>query len=87
MVESELFSSQMAELDAEAQGLIWRSLNRAREGRPTPGVEKPWQGDWLLWPCGGHQVVLRPMREEEVATVTGELQEGILLIAIEPSPF
>jgi hypothetical protein len=87
MVESELFSSQMAELDAEVQGLIWRSLNRAREGRPTPGVEKPWEGDWLLWPCGDHHVLLRPMTEEEVAAVTGAPQKGILLIAIEPSPF
>ncbi len=86
MIESERFASQMAELDAEAQRLIWRSLNRAREGKPTPGVEKPWGGDWLLWPCGRHQVLLRQMASAEVEAVTGRPGEGIFLMAIEPSP-
>lgn len=86
MIESERFASQMAELNTEARGLIWRSLNRAREGKPTPGVEKPWDGDWLLWPCGSHRVLLRQLASAEVEAVTGEPGEGIFLMAIEPSP-
>ena len=86
MIKSERFASQMAELDADARQLIWRSLNRAREGKPTPGVEKPWDGDWLLWPGGAYQVLLRQMTSVEVEAVTGEPGEGIYLMAIEPSP-
>ncbi len=86
MIESELFASQMAELNTSEQGVIWRSLNRARKGQPTPGVEKHWDGDWLLWPCGSHKVLLRPMASAEVEAVTGEPGEGIFLMGIEPSP-
>ena len=86
MIQSERFASQMAELDQEAQDLIWRSLNRAREGRKAVGVEKRWEGDWLLWPCGSRKVLLREMTPTEVEDLTGEHRDGICLMGIEPSP-
>jgi hypothetical protein len=86
MVENELFKSQIAVLDNAEQQRIWRSLRRARDGRATPGVERRWDGDWLLWPCGAYKVLLRPMSPEEVAD-TGATGEGIYLMGLEPSPF
>lgn len=86
MFTTELFRSQMAELDEEEQELVWRWLRRARDGLPTPGVEKPWGGDWFLWPCGSptrYRVLLRPMAREEVESLPGSPSEGFLLYSVE----
>lgn len=89
MLQSELFRSQMAELNEEQQQLILTSLNRARDGKPTPGVENHWDSDYLLWPCGPqteYRVLLRPLTQSEVEAETGEARDGFYLIQIEPSP-
>jgi hypothetical protein len=89
MLESELFRSQMAALNEEQRHLIWRSLNRARDGKLTLGVTNPWDGNYLVWPCGPHaeyRVILRRLERAEVAAETGELRDGFYLICIEPSP-
>ena len=86
MVQNELFTSQLEALDEHERKIVWLSLSRARDGKPTPGVERPWDGDWLLWPCGQRQVLLRPMSPQEVAAAGGS-GEGIYLMGIEPSPF
>jgi hypothetical protein len=74
MVQSEYFCSQMEELDEAQREQIWRWLNRARDGKPTPGVLNPWgpDSDYLLWPCGDFMVVLRRMGPDEVAGVGGQ---------------
>jgi hypothetical protein len=94
LIESELFKSQMEALgegeDGEQeQQLIWRSLNRARHGLPTPGVSNPWGGEYRMWPCGPnkrYEVLLRAMTREEVEKETGSPGQGFYLIEIEPSP-
>jgi hypothetical protein len=86
MFEAERFESEIALLEHAEQKRIWRSLRRARDGMPTPGVERRWKGDWLLWPCGEYKVILRAMSPEEVAA-RGATGEGILLHALDPSPF
>ena len=89
LVQSELFRDQMAALNQDQRDVIWRSLRRAREGKYTPGVENPWGGDYMLWPCGPgpqHQVLLRPLNSEEVAAITGQARAGFYLIEIRPSP-
>lgn len=83
MVQNARFEREMEELDQGARREIWKSLKRARDDQPTPGVEKPWDGDWELWPCGKYRVLLRPMTREEVKTATGAAGEGIYLMYIE----
>jgi hypothetical protein len=89
LVQSELFREQMAALERDQQEVIWSSLSRAREGKFTPGVENPWGGDYLLWPCGPnkeHRVVLRPLNPDEIADVADAGVDSFYLISIEPSP-
>jgi hypothetical protein len=89
LVQSELFRDQMDALTQEQRALIWRSLNRARERKFTPGVENPWGGDYLLWPCGPnreYQVLLRPLNATEVLELAGHDGDGFYLYRIEPSP-
>jgi hypothetical protein len=86
ILKSEFFESQMASLDEEVRRKIWSSLSRAREGKPTPGVEQPWGGEWLRWPCGDYKVILRRLNPEEVAAQIGTPRDGLYLLALEPSP-
>jgi hypothetical protein len=87
MVGTALFWDQWKELDEEEQQRILKSLRRARDGLPTPGVDNPFGGEWLLWPCGDRKVLLRPMGRDEVEAETGAPGKGFLLYSVEPSPF
>lgn len=90
LIQSELFREQMAVLNQDQRDLIWRALSRARERKFTPGVERPWDADYLYWPCGPgkeFRVLLRPVNAEEIAALGGEGEDGFYLIRIEPSPF
>jgi hypothetical protein len=86
LVRTELFDEQMALLSQEARETIWRSLGRARAGKPTGGIDRPWDGPWLLWPCGERKVLMREMTTDEVKEETGTLGEGYLLYALRPPP-
>src|SRR5262249_44730586 len=89
LVQSELFRDQIDALSQDQRTLIWRSLNRARGRKFTPGVENPWGDDYLLWPCGPnkeYKVLLRPLNAEEVMALVGHGGDGFYLFSIEPSP-
>jgi hypothetical protein len=83
MLQTEQFAVQMAELDAVERARVWGWLKRARDGLPTFGVEKPWAGDWELWPCGTYRVLLRPLSPAEVQRETGVPGAGIYLVRLE----
>lgn len=86
LVESELFASQMAKLGDAEREMIWQSLARARDGKPTPGVESPWGAGYLLWPCGPHKefkVLLRRLDPDEVEALAGDRREGFYLYRVE----
>jgi hypothetical protein len=85
VLQTEQFETQLAELDQGDQDAIWRSLKRARDGLPTFGIEKPWGGDWELWPCGAFRVLLRPLSHDEVEAQTGVSAPGLYLVQIEPA--
>ena len=85
MAETGLFTSQMKDLTELDAKTVWRSLQRARDGLVTPGVQKPWGGDWMLWPCGSYRVLLRPLNSEEASSLKPPADAGYLLYWVERS--